>query len=103
MLLAVLGVFAVVAAACGNDDDDAPAPSVDDGAEEPSEEFEMTAAEAAARIAPLFQVPASIHATEPLASLPKGAKLAYVAIGALAKEAKSTISSSRLSWPIDDS
>ena len=90
VLLAVLGVFALVAAACGNDDDDAPAPIVDDGteepsgdgAEEPSEDVELTAAEAAAaRIAPLFEAPTTIGPTEALASLPTGANVAWLGIG----------------------
>ena len=93
--LAVLGVFALVAVACGNDDDDAPAPSADggaeepsgDGAEEPSDDDEMSEAEAAAaRIAPLFELPQSIHATEPLASLPTGASVALIGLAGLANE-----------------
>ncbi|MYH71355.1 MAG: sugar ABC transporter substrate-binding protein, partial [Acidimicrobiia bacterium] len=42
---------------------------------------------AAARIAPLFEVPSTIGPTEPLASLPTGARLGYVGIGTANEDA----------------
>ena len=109
-LLAILGAFALIASACGGDDDEnvtgdagseLPAddggselPADDGGSEQPaddggSEEPDPDASPAeaaAARVAPLYEIPQTIHATEPLSALPTGARVALVGLAGLANE-----------------